>query len=127
MAFAQPSDVATRLGRELTDAEFDQAAAYLDDVEAEIRLRVTDLDARADDVNFLSLVIRVESSAAKRVFMNPGGIRQHSESLDDYSQSDTLDVSISTGSLYVSDDEWRLLLGGSASGGSFSNARGYAS
>lgn len=126
MAFAQPSDVATRLGRELTDAELGQAAAYLDDVEAEIRSRVSDLDARADDLNFLALVIRVEASAAKRVFMNPGGIRQHSESLDDYSQSDTLDVSISTGSLYVSDDEWRLLLGGSSSGGSFSMARGYA-
>jgi hypothetical protein len=126
MAFASPSDVEARLGRSLTDAEIGQAAAYLDDVEAEIISRLGDITGRATDPVFLSLLVRVEASAAKRVFLNPGGIRQHSESVDDYSQSDTYDTSISTGGLYVSDDEWMLLGGGSSGSGSFSMLMGYS-
>jgi hypothetical protein len=127
MAYADPSDVAVRLGRDLTAAEVGQAFAMLDDVEAEIRMRVSDLDGRTADVNYLALVVRVESAAVKRVLMNPGAVRQHSESLDDYSQSDTIDSAVSTGALYVSDDEWALLDGGGgpASSGAFSMAVGY--
>lgn len=127
MAYATPGDVVARLGRDLTDAETIQALAYLDDVEAEIRTRITGLASLVDDVDYMTLVVRVEANAAKRVFLNPGGIRQHSESVDDYSQSDTYDTAISTGGLYVSDDEWRLLGAGSAGAGSFSMARGYPS
>ncbi len=125
MAFATPSDVEVRLGRSLTDSETGQAVAYLDDVEAEIAGRLGDLTGKVTDPVFLALLIRVEASAAKRVFLNPGGIRQHSESVDDYSQSDTYDTSISTGGLYVSDDEWVLLGGGSSGSGSFSMAVGF--
>ena len=120
MAFATPSDVEARLGRDLTDAETTQAVAYLDDVEAEISSRLGDLDSLTTDTTFLALLVRVEATAAKRVFLNPGGIRQHSESVDDYSQSDTYDTTISTGGLYVSDAEWVLLGGGSAGSGAFS-------
>lgn len=126
MAYAQPQDVATRLGRDLTDAEIVQAVAYLDDVEAEISSRLGDLTGRVTAPTFLALLVRVEATAAKRVFLNPGGIRQHSESVDDYSQSDTFDTSISTGGLYVSDDEWLLLGAGSSGSGSFSMLGGYA-
>ena len=120
MAFATPSDVEARLGRDLTDAETTQAVAYLDDVEAEISSRLGDLDSLTTDATFLALLVRVEATAAKRVFLNPGGIRQHSESVDDYSQSDTYDTTSSTGGLYVSDAEWVLLGGGSAGSGAFS-------
>jgi hypothetical protein len=125
MSYATPSDVAVRLGRALTDAEVAQSLAYLDDIEAEIRSRFSDVDSRALDANYLALLIRVEATAAKRVFLNPGGIRQHAESVDDYSQSDTYDTAISAGALYVSDDEWRLLGIGSSGSGSFSMAVGY--
>jgi hypothetical protein len=127
MAYAEPSDVQVRLGRDLTASEVNQAFAMLDDVEAEIRMRVSDLDDRTADPYYLTLVIRVEAGAVKRVLMNPGAVRQHSESLDDYSQSDTIDSAVSTGALYVSDDEWSLLDGGGgpASSGSFSMAVGY--
>jgi hypothetical protein len=126
MAFATPSDVEVRLGRPLVGTEIGQADAYLDDVEAEITSRLGDITGRATDPVFLALLIRVEASAAKRVFLNPGGIRQHSESVDDYSQSDTYDTSISTGGLYVSDDEWVLLGGGSSGSGSFTMLAGYS-
>jgi hypothetical protein len=126
MAYASPFDVSARLGRELTDAETVQAVVYLNDVEAEISSRLGDLTGRVNDAVFLALLVRVEASAAKRVFLNPGGIRQHSESVDDYSQSDTYDTSISTGGLYVSDDEWVLLGGGSSGSGSFTMLAGYS-
>lgn len=125
MAYAQPGDVEARLGRELTEAEINQAMAYLDDVEAEISSRLGDLSGRVTDATFLALLVRIEATAAKRVFLNPGGIRQHSESVDDFSQSDTYDTAISTGGLYVSDAEWVLLGGGSAGSGSFSMLAGY--
>lgn len=124
MAFATPSDVQARLGRDLTDAEIIQAMAYLDDIEAEVGFRLGDLDGLVTDASFLALLVRVEATAAKRVFLNPG-IRQHSEGLGDFQQSDTYDTAISTGGLYVSDSEWLLLGGGSSGSGSFSMARGY--
>lgn len=126
MAYAEPSDVAARLGRELTEAEQGQAFALLDDIEAIIRLRVTNLDERAGDDLFLPVLIAVEVKAVRRVFLNPSGIRQHSEGVDDFQQSDTFDTAISGSDLYVSDAEWALLgAGASARSGSFSMARGY--
>lgn len=127
MAYADPQDVAVRLGRSLTDDELAQAYYYLEDIEAMIRLRIGTLDSKATaDEYYLAVVVAVEAKAVKRVFMNPNGIRQHSEAVDDGSSSDTYDTAISAGDLYVSDDEWVQLGGGKRGSGSFSMARGYA-
>lgn len=103
MAFAEPSDVAALLGRTFTADETAQAAALIAAVELIITSKVTNLGAYAP------LIALVEAKAVRRVFLNPGGIRQHSETLDDYTQSDTLDVALSAGDIYVTDEEWALL------------------
>lgn len=126
MAFAGPADVAALLGRSLTSAEDAQVGALLDAAELILRQRITDLvdRAEADDL-FFSLVSLVEAKAARRVMLNPGAVRQRSETVDDYTQSETLDTAVSTGDIYIHDDEWQLLGAGSSSAGSFSMARGY--
>ena len=127
MAFANAGDVAARMGRALTAAESAQADAILGDVETIIRSRVGDLDSRIQtDALFVDLLVLVEAKAARRVMLNPQGIRQHSEGVDDFQQSDTFDTSISGSDTYLTDDEWALLGAGSARSGSFSLAVGYA-
>ncbi len=125
MSFAIPDDVAVRLGRELSDAESRQAQALLDDVESLIRSRVGDFTARLGDVDFVALVRLVEAKAVRRVFLNLSGSRQHSETVDDFTQSDTYDTTISGSDLFISDAEWQLLGAGSARAGSFSMAVGF--
>lgn len=126
MSVADVVDVAALLGRSLTEAESNQVQAMLDGVEVILRHRVGDLLDRADtDDLYRSLVVLVEAKAVRRVMMNPGGVRQRSETVDDYTQSETLDTAVSTGDFYVTPDEWQLLGGGSSSSGSFSMAGGY--
>ena len=126
MAFANAGDVAARMGRSFTAAEATQADAVLDDVETIIRSRISDFDSRVSaDPMFADLLILVEAKAARRVMLNPQGIRQHSEGVDDFQQSNTFDTSISGSDTYLTDDEWALLGAGSARSGSFSMAAGY--
>lgn len=128
MSYARPEDVAARLGRSLSDDEVGQVQAFLDDAEIILRSRIADLlDRAAASDTYEALVILVESKAARRVMLNPGGIRQHAESVDDYSQSDTFDTAISSSDTYITDDEWALLGVTASTGGSgsFSMARGY--
>ena len=126
MSFAGPADVAALLGRSLSSSEDMQVSALLDAVEIVIRQRVSDVMERAiADELFMSLVCLVEAKAVRRVMMNPDGVRQRSETVDDFTQSETLDTAVSTGDIYLTDDEWQLIGGGSSSAGSFSMARGY--
>lgn len=125
MAFTSPFDVAVRLGRDLTDAEKLQAQSWLTDVETLIRSRVSDYATRVGDLDFVALVRLVEVKAVRRVFLNLKGARQHSETIDDFTQSDTFDTTISGSDLFVTDDEWQLLGVGSARAGSFSMATGF--
>lgn len=126
MSFADTGDVAALLGRTLTASEGSQVVALLDAAETIILQRVPDLISRAtsDDL-FMSLVLLVEAKSARRVMMNPTGARQRSETLDDYTQSETLDTAISTGDVYITDDEWQLLGVGATSAATFSMAKGY--
>jgi hypothetical protein len=125
MAFTSPFDVAVRLGRDLTDAEKLQAQSWLTDVETLIRSRVSDYATRVGDPDFVALVRLVEVKAVRRVFLNLKGARQHSETIDDFTQSDTFDVTIAGSDLFVTDEEWQLLGAGSARAGSFSMATGF--
>lgn len=113
MPFAIKADVETRLGRTLTAPEGLQVEAWLEDLEALVLVRVPDLADRVDSgLPSVAVVKSVFCSAVIRVLRNPEGLRQHTESIDDYSVTKTIDVTASAGSLYLSDDEWALLIPG---------------
>lgn len=107
MTYATTVDVAVSLGRSLTSEEESQADALLARAELLILRRLPDLAARiVADATLEDVVVLVESDAVARVLRNPDGVYQ--ERIDDYSF--TRDRSISGGGLYISDDEWDMLL-----------------
>lgn len=107
MTYADAADVAVSLGRDLTADEATRATALLARVETMILRRITDLATRiTDDASLEDVVVRVEADAVARVLMNPNGVYQ--EHVDDYSY--TRDRAVSSGALYISDEEWADLL-----------------
>lgn len=105
--YASTSDVATSLVRALTTEETTYATALLARAETLILRRIPDLATRiASDDSLEDVVVAVEADAVARVLRNPGGVWQ--EKVDDYSY--TRDRAVSTGELYISDDEWDRLL-----------------
>lgn len=107
MAYAATSDVEASLGRSLTSDEATQAPVLLERAELLITRRLTDLAARlSTDPGLHDVVVMVEADAVARVLRNPGGVYQ--ESIDDYSY--TRDREVSSGRLYITEDEWELLL-----------------
>ncbi|WP_029135321.1 Gp19/Gp15/Gp42 family protein [Nakamurella lactea] len=126
MAIAQPEEVARRLGREFSASETDQAGALLDDIELEISLRVPDFASRlTNDVAFAEVVGLLEVRAVRRVMLNPLGVRQRSDSVDDHTESETLDPSIASSGLYLTDAEWAMLIPGQTAG-TVQGSGGYA-
>jgi len=88
MAYATTTDVESRLGRDLTPEETIQVGELLEDVEAMIRLRITDLDARvAADPNFERIVIMVEVNAVLRVLRNPDAFISETDGNYSYTRS----------------------------------------
>ncbi|MFC3299634.1 hypothetical protein FJV46_10675 [Arthrobacter agilis] len=74
--------------------------------------RLSDLEAKLDanpPTVSVATVKSVIASMVIRVLKNPESARQISKSHDDWSRSQTLDSSISTGELYVNDRELDLL------------------
>lgn len=111
MAYAKTADVAARLGRPLTADETAQAAILLEDAELEIRQRIPDLDEKVTNGDLdESLVVRVESTAVKRVIQNPEGYT--SETDGDYTYQ--LNYELASGELQITNREWGLLGVGSA-------------
>lgn len=105
MAYAQASDVSARLGRTLTDDEAAQVAALLGDVEIDIKQRIPDLDDRAEDLDYLARVIRVEASAVARLVRNPDGYTAEGDGNYNYQ----INWRLSTGQLEITEKEWQLL------------------
>jgi hypothetical protein len=119
MAYATTGDVEARLGRTLTASEQGQVTAWLEDLEALVVSRLPGFaESVTAGVTSESVVRAVFASAVIRVLRNPEGLRQHTESIDDYSITKTIDASASAGLLYLTDDEWNLLSPG-ASGEAF--------
>lgn len=113
MAFVLVSDVEARLGRSLNALESAQVEAWIEDLEALVLSRVPDLDERINNGSVSIGVVRsVFCTAIIRVLRNPEGLRQHTESIDDYSVTKTIDSSGSAGLLFLTDDEWSLLIPG---------------
>jgi len=113
MAVATVDDVQDRFDRPLSEDERRLAEVLLGDVEAMIRARIRDLDARvAADSNYRALVVKIEAAAVLRVLRNPEGYRQETEGNYGYS----LSAAVASGHLFVMDSEWAEL---GARGGAF--------
>lgn len=98
------------LGRTLTEQEKSTLDIWIADLLSDIRRRIANLDELAQDADYLSLLKRTIYAAVKRVLDNPRGLRQSSVTIDDYTRSETIDSTASAGDLYLSDDEWALLI-----------------
>lgn len=106
MALATPSDVATRLGRDLTSEEMALASELLDVAEARLRLRIPDLDQRiAANPYYERVVVDVLANAVVRVIKNPEGYRREM----DGSYSYAFDSRAAAGFLTFLDDELAVL------------------
>lgn len=69
------------------------------------------------------LVAGVVQDMALRVLRNPTGMRQTSVSVDDYTEAGTMDTSLSSGLLYVSEGELALLAPAQSARGAFGSIR----
>lgn len=114
MTYATVEDVATRLGRPISDdAERAQVGAWLEDIEQIIRGRLPDLDERVASGKPSEVVVTMlEANAVMRLVRNPDGKIQ--ERIDDYSYG--LNQTTARGYLYLTDDEWALLTPGTPDG-----------
>ena len=115
MAYATVADVEVRYGRTLTAPESAQVAAWIADLESEILERIPDLEVLVlAGRPTIGTLTRVVSAAIIRKLQNPSGLRTRTVAIDDYSTTETVDAANSAGYLGLTDDEWSLLLPGSA-------------
>jgi len=115
VAYTEVADVEVRYGRTLTASESAQVAAWIDDLEAEIRERIPNLEALIVlGRPTYGTLKRVISAAIIRKLQNPSGLRTRTVAIDDYSTTETVDAANSAGYLGLTDDEWSLLLPGSS-------------
>lgn len=100
--YATVDDVATTLGRPVTEpVEISQVEAWIWKVQRRIRRRLGPLDLLDED----ALTDVISEVVARRV-RNPEGKR--TERIDDYSYS--LDVDAARSGLYITEEEWELLM-----------------
>lgn len=112
---ALPADVEARW-RPLSVAEMAVVAVLLEDAWLILKARISGAEARLDAATLSpQLVVAVEAAMVLRVMRNPDGLRQ--ESIDDYSW--TRDNAVSSGLLYLSDDELAMLEPAGAVSGAF--------
>ena len=109
-------DVQARLlDRTLTVPQQATVTVWIGDLSADIRQRIPNADDQvAGSEDFAKTVKRVIAGAIKRVLDNPKGLRQSTVSVDDYSKTETVDTTGSSGKLQLSDDDWDDLLPASA-------------
>jgi hypothetical protein len=117
MAYAELSDVQARLGRPLTTDEQTQVPTLLSDTEILIKARISDLDDKALDDDYLARVKMVEANAVRRLIRNPDGYT--SETDGDYTYQ--INYKLASGDLSITDQEWSLL--GATSGISLINLK----
>lgn len=107
---ATPADV-VEIFRPLDAQEETNTLAMLRYVSALIRGKVKSLDARISAGTLDKDLVKLAAiMPVQRVLMNKEGYRQKSESTGPFSDSFTLDAAISSGLLYVSDDDVKGLL-----------------
>lgn len=97
--YVRPEDVAAGW-RPLTTDETATAQGLIEEASVLLRVLVPGVDSLDE-----ALVRFVAVRMIRRVLKNPDGYRTRNESVDDYSDGGTIDSSLSTGELYVSDQE----------------------
>lgn len=98
-----PEDVAAGW-RPLSAEEIGVAETQIGEALVLLSAEVPDLASKRED-----LVALVVKKMVRRYLKNPDGYRIKTESIDDYTDGGTLDYSISTGELYISDQELKWL------------------
>lgn len=106
MAYATASDVASRLGRELTEEETGLVEVRLEDAERLIRRRVIALDGNVDSGVIASDdVVQVESEAVIRLVRNPQGLLSETDGNYTY----MFNSQNASGKLEILPEEWEML------------------
>jgi hypothetical protein len=109
--FATVDDVES-VWRPLTDAEKVVADGLLVQASAKLRARVPNIDARVADSELVAALAKIAVvNAVKRVLQNPEATRQISETAGPFSRNVTVDTALSSGLLYISDDDLADLVG----------------
>jgi len=108
MAYASIDDVTVRLGRAVSEtAEQDQIDTWIEDAERLILRRFPDLSTRiATGTVAEAEVVMVEAQAVVRKVKNPDG--KQNERIEDYSYG--LVEAAARGEVFITDDEWALLM-----------------
>lgn len=101
--YVYPEDVAAGW-RPLSDAESTVAEAQIGEALVLLGALVPDLASKNEDL--IALVVK---KMVRRYLKNPDGYRIKNESIDDYTHGGTVDSSLSTGELYASPDDLKLL------------------
>lgn len=114
MAYATSDDVAARLGRELTETEEDVVDVLLDDAAVIIDAAAPNASSDAKKVVSCRMVLRTIGSEGQSGV--PMGATQGSMSALGYSQSWTISGGGSSGELYLSKADRRILGCGDAIG-----------
>ncbi len=130
-AYAQITDVETRLGRPISDAlEVAQVDAWLEDIESIIMARFIRAGLTLAAQVALSdpsaaTIVRIESEAVIRKIekQNPTGITSVTRSIDDASVTERREGARVT-TADILDEDWRDLLP-SITGGAFSTSPGF--
>lgn len=107
-AYADVADVAARWGKDpdtLDTALTTLINTRLADAERMIKRRITDLDTKVSDEDFLAELKRVESEAVLRLARNPEGYLSEGDGNYQY----MLMQEISSGKLEILPDEWDSL------------------
>ena len=108
MTYATVSDVATRLGRPISDPlEVAQVGAWIEDIESDILDRIPNLaDLIVEGRPTTATVVRVESAAVIRKMKNPDGVVSEGNDVYNY----RLNENARKGELFLTDEEWARLL-----------------
>jgi len=112
VTYATVQDVADELGLpSIPTDQIPQVTGWLRRIEATIKTRVTDLDARITAGTLdLEIVVGIEAAAVARKADNREGLRSVTRSVDDGTVTKVRDSAFSDGQLRITDDEWSLLL-----------------
>jgi phage gp37-like protein len=125
MAHADAQNVATRLIRDLTQAEKIAVEEFLADVESDIVARYPDILGSSDPRRLRNL-LRVECAVVIRHLGNRENAKQvtRTRAFDDYNETDILirDTAARAAGLSLTDDEWASLAPAGESAASSSEA-----
>lgn len=104
MAYADYADV-EQVFRPLTDAERVIVPNLIEQASRKLRVHVPLIDVLIRDADKADLARDAIVNAVKRVLINPEGIRQTSWTEGPYSESKTVDATMSSGQLYIDPDD----------------------